>query len=92
MELQLIYLKKKNFIISQCFDEDAATKGYFSGSDAEFLKRASIKFNHLDSSGFGIYALKFPRLQLKGTKIEYIKKLSQKNYPFVYSKDFYKKK
>jgi len=83
---------KKNFIISQCLDENAATKGYFSGSDIELLKRISIKFNHLDSSSFGIYGLKLPRAQLTGTKIEYIKKLIKKNYAFKYSKDSYKKK
>ena len=83
---------KKNFIISQYLDENAATKGYFSGSDIELLKRVSIKFNHLDSSSFGIYGLKLPRAQLTGTKIEYIKKLIKKNYAFKYSKDSYKKK
>ena len=86
-----ILFGKKNFIISQCLDENAQTKGYFSGSDIEFLKRASIKFNHLDSSTFGIYGLKLPRFQLKGKKNEYTKKLTKNNYAFVYSKDSYKK-
>jgi hypothetical protein len=86
-----ILFGKNNFIISKLLDENAATKGYFSGSDIELLKRVSVKFNHLDSSAFGIYGLKLPRAQLTGTKIEYIKKLTKKNYPFEYSKDSYKK-
>lgn len=86
-----ILFSKKNFIISGCLDQEATTKGYFSGSDVDLLKRISVKFNHLDGTNFGIYGLKLPRLQLSGKKINYINKLSKKNYGFVYSKDTNKK-
>ena len=76
-----VIFKKKNFLTINGYDENALTKGYFSGSDAELLKRASIKFDHIDSSSFGVCAFKLPRLELKGKKIEYIKKLETENNP-----------
>jgi hypothetical protein len=83
--------KKENFVKIDFLDEKSITKGYFSGSDAELLKRASINFDHIDSSGFGITAFKLPRFELRGTKIGYIKKLQKNNYDFEYSYDSYKK-
>tara|TARA_B100001057_G_scaffold501260_1_gene622789 strand:- start:8110 stop:9762 length:1653 start_codon:yes stop_codon:yes gene_type:complete len=56
------FFKKKIFNEANGFDVNAINKGRYSGSDAEIYKRISINNNHIDSTNFGIFGFKLPRL------------------------------
>jgi len=76
-------VKKININKINCLDENALSKGYYSGSDAELLKRMSVEFNHSDASNFGVTGFKLPRNNFKGRKsLQNSKKIN-----FVYSLD-----
>ena len=76
-------VKKININKINCLDENALSKGYYSGSDAELLKRMSVEFNHSDASNFGVTGFKLPRNNFKGRKsLQNSKKVN-----FAYSLD-----
>lgn len=76
------FVKKKNYKKINGLDENALSKGYYSGSDADLLKNMSIYFDHCDASNFGITGFKLPRANFKGRK-----SLQKLKKPFAYSID-----